>query len=129
MIMPSIRVLGNPFPEDFKLELAKQMSVDLKRILRVPHCDVFYQEFDEIYTNVREFKIRRVNDEDGSATLLINGPPRDEEVLQELCETLTSDFRNLINYPKFDVIMVYHIVESHCIGTNGRIHSLRGKRR
>ena len=125
--MPSVRVLGNPFPLEQKRELGRLLAADLKRVLKVPIGEVFFEEFDEYYVDFRGFSIHDGNDEPGAVTLVINGPAREQAVLQELCAALTSSVRSVAGKPDFEVTTVYHVITGDYIGTNGMIHSLSGK--
>ena len=125
--MPSVRVLGNPLPTETKREIGKLLAADLKRVLKVPIGEVFFEEFDEYYVDFRGFAIHDGTDEPGAVTLIINGPVREQAVLQELCASLTADVRKAVGKPDYEVTTVYHEIAGDYIGTNGMIHSLSGK--
>ena len=124
--MPSIRVLSNPFPAGTKEALARALCAELKRVLKVPIVEAYFHELDVFYVLTQTFTVHDGSVEPGSATLIINGPVRDQAILQEVCASLTASFRQVIGRPNFEVITVYHEIDGDFIGTNGRIHSLRG---
>ena len=126
--MPSIRVLSNPFPIETKEALGLALCTTLKRILNVPIIEVYYHDLDVFYVLTDEFTIHDGSFEPVTATLIINGPEREQAVLQEVCASLTAAVREVLGKPDFDVITVYHEITGDFIGTNGRIHSLRGKK-
>ena len=126
--MPSIRILSNPFPAETKEALARTLSADLKRVLKVPVIEVYFQETDVFYVLTSKFTIHDKSVEPGAATLIINGPVREQAVLQEVCAALTAGFREVVGKPDFEVITVYHEIDGDYIGSNGTIHSLRGRR-
>ena len=126
--MPSIRILSNPFPAETKEALARTLSADLKRVLKVPVIEVYFQETDVFYVLTNKFTIHDGSVEPGSVTMIINGPVREQAVLQEVCEALTSGFRQTLGKPDFEVITVYHDIDGDFIGSNGTILSLRGGR-
>ena len=126
--MPSVRVLGNPFPLEKKREMGMRMAADIKRVLKVPVGEVYFEEFDEYYADTpKGYSIHDGTDEPGGVTLIINGPVREQAVLQEICATLTESVRSVLEKPDFEVITVYHEIAGDYIGTGGMIHSLSGK--
>ena len=125
--MPSIRVLSNPLPIETKRALGLTLCTELKRVLQVPIIETYFHDLDEFYVLTNEFTVHDGSVDPGSATLIINGPVREQAVLQEVCASLTTAFRSVIGKPNFDIITVYHEIDSDFIGSNGRIHSLRGK--
>ena len=124
--MPSIRVLSNPLPAETKEALARALCAELKRVLNVPIVETYFHEMDVFYVLTQTFTVHDGSAEPGSATLIINGPVRNQAVLQEICASLTASFRQVVSKPDFEVITVYHEIDGDFIGTNGRIHSLRG---
>ena len=126
--MPSIRVLCNPFPKETKKALGFALCTELKRILGVPIIETYFHELDEFYVLTQEFAVHDGTVEPGAATLIINGPVREQAVLQDVCASLTAAFREVTGKPDYEVITVYHVIEGDYIGSNGRIHSLRGKK-
>lgn len=126
--MPSIRVMSNPFPAATKEALGRALCAELKRVLKVPITEVYFQDYDAFYVLSDEFTIYDGSVEPGAATLLINGPVREQAVLAEVCASLTATFRQVIDKPDFEVITVYHEISGDFIGSNGMIHSLRGKK-
>ena len=123
--MPSIRVLGNPIPIETKRKLGKALCSDIKNILKVPVAEVYFHEFDEYYADFSTFSIKTDNTD---VTLITNGPARSQDVLQEYCAAITETFRRETEDPAVKVTSVYHEIGCDYIGTNGKIHSLRGKR-
>jgi len=126
--MPSIRVLCNPLPTETKKALAFALCAELKRALKVPIAETYFHEFDAFYVLTNEFIVHDGSAQPGTATLIINGPVREQDILQDVCASLTAGFRQVIGEPDFDVITVYHEIDGDFIGSNGRIHSLRGKK-
>ena len=124
--MPSIRVLCNQFPAETKKAIAFTLCTELKRVLKVPVTEVYFHELDAFYVLTNEFTIHDGSVQPGSATLIINGPLREQAILQEVCAALTSGFRLAAGKPDFEIITVYHEIDGDFIGSNGRIHSLRG---
>ena len=126
--MPSVRILSNPFPAETKEALGRTLCAELKLVLNVPVTEAYFHECDVFYVLTDEFAIHDKDTEPGSATLIINGPTRDQAVLAEVCSALTAGFRRVVGKPDFEVITVYHEITGDYIGTNGLIHSLRGKK-
>lgn len=125
--MPSVRVLGNKLNDETKEKVARAFCSDLKRILKVPIAETYFQEFDKFYVETDKFTVCDGYTEPGCATLIINGPILKQEQLQELCATLTASFQKAVEKPDFEVIFVYHPIDGDHIGSHGTIHSLRHK--
>ncbi|MCL1914412.1 MAG: hypothetical protein FWG10_11205 [Eubacteriaceae bacterium] len=126
--MPSIRVLSNPFAKETKEALALALCTELKRILKVPVIETYFHELDVFYVLRGEFTVHDGSVEPGAATLIINGPVREQAELQEVCSALTTAFRQVVGNDLYEVITVYHEIDGDFIGSNGTIHSLRPKK-
>ncbi|MDO4289139.1 MAG: hypothetical protein Q4C55_08110 [Eubacterium sp.] len=125
--MPSVRVLGNRFTDPVKERVARALCSDLKRILKAPIGETYFEEFDKYYVEKETFTVCDGTNSPGCVTLIINGPVLDQEGLQELCAALTDSFQKAVGDPDYEVIFVYHPIDGNHIGSKGQLHALRGK--
>lgn len=124
--MPSVRIWGNPLPAETKEALGRRMCIDLKRVLKVPIGEVYFNDCDAFYVDDKNgFSIYDKARTSGYVTLIVNGPVREQSVLAELCAALTESFRDVANIPDCEVSFVYHPIDGDHIGSNGQLHSLR----
>ncbi|NLW70090.1 MAG: hypothetical protein GX061_03315 [Eubacteriaceae bacterium] len=113
--------------DETKESVARAFCSDLKRILKVPIGETYFQEFDKFYVEKKEFTVCDGTKNPGAVTLIVNGPVANRETLQELCAALTADFQRITKDPDCEVIFVYHPIDEENIGSQGKLHSLRGK--
>lgn len=125
--MPSVRVMGNPLPNETKEAVARSFCSDMKRILGAPIAETYFQDFERFYVETDTFTVHDGTDEPGCTTLIINGPVLEQERLQTLCETLTTSLQRVLGKPEHEVIFVYHPIDGDHIGSHGKLHSLRKK--
>lgn len=113
-MMPVVTFKGTKIAEEKRDRIAERAYRALVNTLRIPHIELFFDEYDAVYSCGKKQIAFACTD------CVIEGPELEAERFSALTSELMGIFRDVLEQPDFGLTAVYHVNDGAHVSLNGK---------